>query len=189
MDHLIEDKTFGKEDFTQKPLTAGDYDYCTFINCNFSGSELHNTRFLECEFKDCNLGNVKLRNAIFMDVKFTGCKLIGLVFDESSRFHAGASFENCTLNYTSFYGKSMKEMLFRSSTIHEADFSDCDLTGSLFENCDLKDTKFENTVLEKCDFSKAYNYIIDPQKNRIKKARFSLSGLPGLLYSHDIIID
>ncbi|WP_419802798.1 hypothetical protein [Mucilaginibacter sp.] len=31
------------------------------------------------------------------------------------------------------------------------------------------------------DFSSAYNFSIDPENNRIKKAKFSVAGLPGLL--------
>jgi len=44
-------------------------------------------------------------------------------------------------------------------------------------------------VLEKADFREATNYFIDPEKNRIKKAKFSLNGLPGLLIPYDIIIE
>jgi hypothetical protein len=48
---------------------------------------------------------------------------------------------------------------------------------------------FENTNLEKCDFRSAYNYVIDPQNNKIKKAKFSKEGAIGLLRAFDIVID
>ena len=35
----------------------------------------------------------------------------------------------------------------------------------------------------------AYNYAIQPDSNRIKKARFSLQGVRGLLEKYDIVIE
>jgi hypothetical protein len=48
---------------------------------------------------------------------------------------------------------------------------------------------FEETNLEKTDLRTAYNYTIDPDKNKLKKAAFSLNGLPGLLSKYDIVIE
>jgi fluoroquinolone resistance protein len=48
---------------------------------------------------------------------------------------------------------------------------------------------FENTILEKADFRTAYNYTIDPVQNRIKKAKFSVTGIAGLLSRYDIAIE
>jgi uncharacterized protein YjbI with pentapeptide repeats len=70
----------------------------------------------------------------------------------------------------------------------ELDLTECDLTGSVFDNCDLKGAVFENTIIEKADFRTSFNYSIDPQTNRIKKAKFSLSGIAGLLHKYDIEI-
>lgn len=68
------------------------------------------------------------------------------------------------------------------------DFIESDLTGSVFDNCDLNGAKFENTVLDKVDFRMAFNYTINPELNRVKKAQFSLAGLPGLLTRYDILV-
>jgi fluoroquinolone resistance protein len=65
---------------------------------------------------------------------------------------------------------------------------ECDLTGSLFDNCDLAGATFDNTNLEKADFTTAFNYLIDPDTNRIKKAKFALPGVLALLNKHDIVI-
>ena len=40
----------------------------------------------------------------------------------------------------------------------------------------------------KRNFKTSYNYTIDPTKTKIKKAIFSLDGIKGLLYKHDIIV-
>ena len=63
-----------------------------------------------------------------------------------------------------------------------------DLSGAVFADCDLNGAIFDRTVLEKADFSTARNYSIDPETNRIRRARFSISGLPGLLGRYDIDI-
>jgi hypothetical protein len=44
-------------------------------------------------------------------------------------------------------------------------------------------------VLEKTDFRTAYNYSFDPENNRIKKAKFSLAQVVGLLDKYDIHIE
>jgi fluoroquinolone resistance protein len=43
--------------------------------------------------------------------------------------------------------------------------------------------------LEKADLRTAYNYSIDPSINKIKKAKFSLPGVVGLLSKYDIEIE
>jgi fluoroquinolone resistance protein len=48
---------------------------------------------------------------------------------------------------------------------------------------------FDNTIIEKADFRGSLNYSIDPENNRVKKAKFSLSGVDGLLGKYDIEID
>ncbi|GHU58990.1 hypothetical protein FACS189411_15280 [Bacteroidia bacterium] len=82
----------------------------------------------------------------------------------------------------------MKNTRFKNTQLQEVDFVEADLTGSIFENCDLTRTIFERTILEKADFRTSYNYSLDPEANRIKKAKFSLTGLPGLLSKYNIEI-
>jgi hypothetical protein len=43
--------------------------------------------------------------------------------------------------------------------------------------------------LKKADLRTAYNYHIDPESNKLKKAKFSLQGLPGLLDKYGIDIE
>jgi uncharacterized protein YjbI with pentapeptide repeats len=62
------------------------------------------------------------------------------------------------------------------------------MSGALFENCDLERATFEKTILEKADMSTSFNYSIDPERNMIKKAKFSRNGLAGLLEKYDIEI-
>jgi fluoroquinolone resistance protein len=59
----------------------------------------------------------------------------------------------------------------------------------VFDNCDLTRATFDRSVLEKADFRTSYNYSIDPENNKIKKAKFSLLGVSGLLDKYDIAIE
>ncbi len=68
------------------------------------------------------------------------------------------------------------------------DFTACDLTDSSFHQCDLTRATFDRTILEKADFRTSYNYTLDPEANRIKKAKFSVAGVSGLLQKYDIVI-
>jgi len=96
---------------------------------------------------------------------------------------------NCQLNDSSFYKTKIRKTAFKNSQLQAADFAECDLTSAVFDNCNLMLAVFDRTIIEKADFRTSYNYSIDPAINKIKKAKFSISGLPGLLYKYDIEIE
>ena len=58
-----------------------------------------------------------------------------------------------------------------------------------FDECDFLHAHFEKTILEKADLRTSLHYSIHPALNRIKKAKFSLSAISGLLDQYDIEID
>ena len=184
-----EDKIFDKIDFTINPLTKGEYENCSFKTCDFSNADLSDIKFLECEFSGCNLSLANLAQTALRDIKFKDCKMLGLHFEKCSQFAISFGFDNCNLAHSSFYQLKLKKTSFINSQLHEVDFVECDLTGAFFDNCDLTGAVFENTIIEKADLSTSFNYSIDPEINRIKKAKFSLTGVAGLLNKYDIEID
>jgi fluoroquinolone resistance protein len=194
---FIEEKTFDKIDFTQKPLDKGEYEYCKFINCDFSQSDLSDFKFSECEFSGCNLSLVRLTQTALKSVIFKDCKLLGLNFGECNEFGFIVSFDTCILKHSSFMSRAaslkqrirLKQTTFKNSQLDEVDFTECDLTSAVFDDCDLNGATFKDSILDKADFRTAYNYSIDPELNRIKKAKFSRSGIAGLLDKYDIEID
>ena len=185
----IEDKTFEKVDFTTEKLPGSGFDNCTFLNCNFSDADLSEKNFTECTFRDCNLSMAKLVKTTLNDVQFKDCKMIGLNFQQCSEFLFTVQFNHSVLNISTFTGMKVKKTKFVGCTLHEVDFSEADLSGSIFDNCDLTRAIFESTILEKTDFRTSYNFSIDPAINKMKKARFSMQGLPGLLEKFDLQID
>ncbi|WP_309741845.1 MULTISPECIES: pentapeptide repeat-containing protein [unclassified Chamaesiphon] len=194
---FIEEETFDKIDFTQNPLCKGEYEYCTFLNCDLSYADLSEFKFLECEFSGCNLSLANLTQTALKDIKFKSCKMLGLNFGDCNEFGFAVSFNTCILDRSSFVDTTsptkkrvkLKQTIFKNSQLYEVDFTECDLSSAVFDDCDLTGAMFKDTVLEKADLRTAINYSIDPELNRIKKAKFSRSGIAGLLDKYDIQIE
>lgn len=182
---LIHDTTFDKSN----SLAIGEYENCIFNNCNFADSNLSGYKFIDCTFNGCDFSLATLNKTVFQDVVFNDCKMLGLQFDKCDGFGLSFSFDGCQLNHSSFFKTALRKTVFRNSQLEETYFAEADLTRAVFDNCDLRRAVFDQTILEKADFRTAYNYAIDPEINRIKKAKFSISGIPGLLGKYDIVIE
>ena len=187
--HYFEEQTFEKIDYTATPLKKGEYEYCVFRNCDLSRADLSGIRFSDCEFSGCNLSLAVFNQTGLQGVTFKDCKMLGLHFERCNEFGLSVSFQNCSLNHSSFFGVKIKKTVFKNCQLQETDFTDSDLSGSTIENCDFLQATFLNTNLEKADLRSSINYAIDPELNKIKKAYFSLYGVPGLLAKYDIRID
>lgn len=185
---VFEDKVFEKVDFTTQDFLPGEYDNCQFINCNMAAVRLDSSVFTECTFTSCNLSGASLHNASFRQVNFERCKLLGLRFDSCDKFLIEFSFDTCVMNLCSFFQLKIKKTVFRNCSLQEVDFAEADLTAAVFDGSDLHLAVFDHSNLEGVDFRTAVNYALDPTTNKIKKARFSLTGLPGLLARFDIDI-
>lgn len=187
-DTYFEEHVFESVDFSEKGPAKGEYANCSFIHCNLSGADLSRSKLIGCEFKNCNLSMIKIARTVLNDARFRECKMLGVNFENCHDFLFLVDFEDCILNFSIFYKRSLKKIRFKNCSLLEVDFTEADLSGSVFDNCDMTGAKFEHTILEKADFRSSRNYSIDPGKNRIKKAKFSMAGIPGLLDKHDIEI-
>lgn len=186
---FIEDRTFEKVDFSKEGLTIADYENCVFHQCNFENMDISNIKFSDCQFTGCNLCLAEILKTAFQNVKFKDCKMLGLHFQNCNQFLLSLDFEYCTLNLSSFYKLKLKKTSFKNSSLQEVDFSETDMSGSSFENCDLAGAVFDTSNLEKADLRTSYNYSINPELNRIRKAKFSMSGIIGLLDKYDIEVE
>lgn len=187
--HITEDEVFEKQDFTVNRLPKGDYDYCTFINCNFSESFLSEIKFMECEFIDCNLSSANITHTSFQDVIFKRCKMLGLHFENCNTFGLSIKTDDCMLDHTSFYQVSLKTSRITNTKCIHVDFTQADLSGLVLSGCDFKEATFLNTILENTDFRKAKNYRIHPEYNKMKGAKFALEDVRGLLDTYQIVIE
>jgi len=186
---MIENQSIGNKDFSNDFSGESEFENCTFTNCSLANADLTNIAFRECVFYDCDFSVAKLTNTILADVRFENCKMLGLNFPDCRDLLFSVDFEDCALNLSSFYKVKLKKTRFRTCQLNEVDFAEADLSSAIFENCDLAKAIFDGTSLEKADLRTAYNYSIDPDNNKIKKARFSRDGIAGLLAKYDIEVE
>ncbi|GMN10362.1 pentapeptide repeat-containing protein [Croceitalea sp. MTPC9] len=186
---FVTNKHFKNEDYSKTRLRRAEYQECIFDTCQFQNGYLDNHHFTECEFLACDLSNTNIKHTIFNDVVFKECKLIGLRFEDLNDSLLSLRFDNCQLDFASFFQLRLKNTLFKECSLLETDFTEADLTSSSFPNCNLDKTIFDNTILTKVDFTSALNLVLNPENNQIKKARFSVDSVMGLLKKYDIVIE
>lgn len=185
----FDDQQFDSCDFTLKALEFGEYDNCHFKNCRFSKVDLSEITFNECSFEGCDLSLAVLTGTSLSNVKFRDCKMLGLRFDECKKLLFSVDFQGCQLNHSSFFGIAMRGTRFIDCSLLEVDLVQTQLGAAVFQNCDLSGVMFDRTNLEKADLSSARNFSLDPEKNRIRRAKFSAAGLAGLLEKYELVVE
>ena len=170
-------------------LQRGEYERCSFLGCDLSESNLSGMKFIDCTFERCNLSMAKLDGATFQDVVFKDSKMLGLRFDTINPFGLAVQFEACQLNHSSFFRLKLRKTKFKKCQMEGVDFGESDLTDAIFDNSNLLQAIFDATILEKADFRTALNISLDPERNKLKKARFAQSNIAGLLDKYQIQID
>ena len=185
---LVFDKTFKGQDYTKIRLPKAEYENCIFDTCQFSNSDITNTTFSECVFIDCDLSNANFTEATIKETEFKNCKILGVNFQSCNPFLLSFNFEKCILNFSSFYQMKLKKIHFNACKMIKVEFTEADLSEAIFTDCDLENAFFNSTNLEKADFSTSYNFTINPEENKIQKAKFSKENLAGLLTSFGIVV-
>jgi len=188
-DFIHIDKTFNKVIYFDKKISNREFDGCIFKNCDFSNNIFLECVFIDCEFIDCNLAMVKFPATSLKTVAFTKSKLLGIRFDECVDFLFSVNFTECIVDYCWFTNKKLQKTKFVNCSMKDVNFSSADLTSAVFENCNLEGAIFDETTLAAANFTTAYNYKIDPEMNPMRKAKFSIAGIPGLLEKYDIKIE
>jgi fluoroquinolone resistance protein len=184
---IEEDKTFTKMK-AEEIGGISTFENCRFLNCDLSYANLANKVFIDCRFEDCNLSLANVTNTGLQNIHLKHCKLSGVNFTKSKDFLFEMHFENCILDNAVFFRKKNKKAGFKDCSMVETDFTEADFTDAKFDNCNFDRAFFDRTILKNADFTTAYNFIINPDNNDIKKAKFSVQGLPGLLAKYDIRI-
>jgi fluoroquinolone resistance protein len=182
-------KVFEKVVYSETGLSGEEFEDCKFINCNFSDSDLSDCLFIDCQMIDCNLSMARVSQTMMRNVTFLNCKVIGVDFSKCLSLLFIVGFEKCCLDYSIFIKKKLNKTNFKECAIRDVDFTESDLSGASFDNCDLLNTVFSRTNLNQADFRTSRNYRINLEMNTARKAKFSLSGIAGLLSQYDIIIE
>lgn len=183
-----EGQLFKSENYSKQSLEHKVFISCSFDACDFTESILRNAKFCSCTFVNCNLSLMKLEGCRFQDIQFKECKIVGAEFYKCESAFFSMNFKNCSIQYCNFSDLNMKNTSFANSSLKESYFTHTCLTGADFNGVNLQGTIFHNCDLCKADFSTATEYDIDPQTNKIKKAKFSLPEAVGLLRGFDITL-
>ncbi|MDX1445269.1 pentapeptide repeat-containing protein [Lishizhenia sp.] len=178
---LAEDEYFETIDFRKDGLTFKTYDNCTFKQCNFSEVNLSNVDFLDCEFMDCEMSNAIIGNTAFKNVRFNNCKMLGLQFEYANPFLLQLAFKGCKLDFSNFQELNLPSCNFLDSSLQGVEFTGAKLEKANFSGSNLDGAVFVNTTLNKADFSRAYNFTIHPERNKLNHAIFAQEGLSGLV--------
>lgn len=186
-DYLL-DQEFRNEIFNDNNTKYKDFENCTFYNCDFRNCTFKTITFIDCNFFDCNFQDTKINYVSLRGVFFNKCNFTNVNFAMTDQVIYEFHFTDCLLDYAKFYALKLKKMKFINCSMIAADFMSSDLTEVLFDNCNLRRAVFIDTIANKADFSTSYDYAFDPEKNKIKKAIFSMEGLKGLLEKYDIVV-
>lgn len=189
MDELLYiDQEFSRVIRIDDTVNNREFDGCTFRNCDFAQTVFRECSFIDCTFHECNFSMAQMPGTSLKKAIFTNCKLLGIRFDACNDFLFEVAFTGCALDYAWFSGKKMSKTPFRDSSLRGVNFSGTDLSSAELTKCDLSDAVFDETKLDGADLTEAYGFRIDPDFNSLKKAKFSLDGLEGLLEKYQIII-
>ncbi len=184
LDLIYDDIVYETDDANFK-----EFEACIFNGCDFSRCTFLAVTFIDCVFNDCLFDRAKINYVAFRTVTFNRCQMREVNFAMCDKLIFEIAFNDCILDFSKFYTLKIKETVFTKCSIIAVDFMSADLTGVVFDRCDLYRSEFDKAIANKANFKTSFNYTINPQKTKIKKAVFALEGLKGLLAQHEIIVD
>jgi uncharacterized protein YjbI with pentapeptide repeats len=174
--------------YSENEISYKEYENCSFIDCNFTSCIFLAASFIDCKFVNCNFNGAKINHTSFRTVYFNKCKISDVNFAMIDKFIFEIHFKDCILDFSKFYALKLKGTSFTNTSLVAVDFMAADLSEVVFENCDLYRSEFDKANATKTNFKTSFNYTINPESTKIKKAIFSLEGVKGLLYKYDIIV-
>jgi uncharacterized protein YjbI with pentapeptide repeats len=183
------EKTFTRVKWSNESVPDREFEQCTFSQCDLSRSDFSRSRFAECTFIGCDLSMIKLSDVALRDVTFKECKLLGVDFSACKEMLFSVSFDQCLLDHAVFHKRKLDGTRFTRCSLKGVDFENAHLNNALFERCDLERAVFVNTHLQKADLTTAYNIALDPERNKLKGAKFSVDGALALLTKYGVVVE
>lgn len=184
--------------FKSLQVTQTTYEQVEFVDCTFILSLMTDISFSQCRFKECRFDQCDMSLCAFPHSTFDGCvfrdtKLVGIDWTQAAwtglKLQEPLRFDACVLSHSTFIGMKIADLKMTDCISTDVDFREADLTGIDFSGTDLSQSLFHHTNLEGADFRRARNYTIQPEVNRLTKAKFSMPEALSLLYSMDIVLD
>ena len=136
-------------------LIASHWRNCTFLNCEFVGTNLRDARFegslffegattSSSSFRYCDLERASFAKCNMSLIKVSGCQAFSLIFEGCQM--RGVEFEN-TKFVQSAGKKHFGAARFKACKVTDALFDKLDLTSCEFSDCDLSFSSFQGSRL------------------------------------------
>ncbi len=169
-------ETFCNLSCTNSEISNTEFEACTFEGCDFTQTKFKSSIFSECHFKSCDLTLANLLDTKFSACRFSSSKLIGIDWsraDWSALVRIPLTFENSTLQSSSFWGIDMSKWKIIECNASDVDFREANLTQANLSNTDFSKALFRNTNLTDANFTDSKNFDIDIRQNKITRAQFN----------------
>jgi uncharacterized protein YjbI with pentapeptide repeats len=147
------------------------FEMCTINDCVIKNEDIHRIRFEQVVFKNvifqdvsfkyieltdvvfdhCDLSNTDFRNGSIHRVEFKDSKILGLNLSDASL--GNVLFQNCNAPLISFGYSKLKQVVFDSCLLRNADYYEAKFTKVGLEKCDINEANFERTPLKGMDLS------------------------------------
>ncbi len=187
IEHLEEE--FDGKIFEGQVIGKEIYEDCLFRNCQYIDVTFQETIFRDCTFQDCVWGLVKLNHTRMQGVQFLDSKVMGTAFSDIHPISPSISFVNTKVEMCNFESLDLKEFQMKGCKVKDSIFWSCTLKNADFSDSELEGVQFEKCNLSKADFRGATRYQFDPWDNQIKGAQFSQPDVMGLLKDLQIVIE
>lgn len=186
------DQVFKKVHVEHGQVASSEFYDCSFVRCSFVECVFRHCRFVNCAFQHCDLSLVRVPESTFSSTRFENSKVIGVNWSQAAWptpvLGNPIGFFKSAISHSTFFALSLRGIQIQDCVALDVDFREADLAGADFSGTDLSQSIFGNTNLSEADFSRARNYSIDPGRNFVKEAKFSLPEAMSLLYSMDIVL-
>lgn len=186
------DQAFKEVRLERAKIVSSEFHDCVFFRSSFVESAFRRCRFVDCMFTECDLSLMRVPESRFTSTRWESCRMIGVNWAEADWPKAGLAgpigFFKSAISHSTFLGLALPGMKIKDCVAMDVDFREADLSGADFGGTDLSQSLFGHTDLSEADLSRARNYHIDPSKNALRQARFSLPEAMSLLHSMDIVL-
>lgn len=186
-------QTFKQVQFKSEQFDSIDFFECEFFQCSFLECSFNISRFVDCFIKDSDFSLIQIPGTTFSSVRIDTSKVIGINWTQAiwrdSPLGKIPGFYKSILSHSTFLGLDLSDVQIVECVAQDVDFREAMLRRANLQKTDFEQSLFLNTILTEADFRGARNYRIDPSRNRISQAKFSLPEAMGLLYSMDIDLD
>jgi uncharacterized protein YjbI with pentapeptide repeats len=124
---------------------------CSFVDVDFSRSDLDGTRIENCHFRNCDLSRIDLRSSTVSNSEFLDCSLEGADLLDSTFINV--LFRKAAFTRTSTHGTHFERCAFVRCSLSGASWTLCTLRQSTFEQMLLGDCTFMYNVMKDCTFT------------------------------------